>query len=168
MKQTVVASRIAGGSKYQIDTDKTRLDIGSIHQFLAECSHWARGIPRQLLQRAIDNSLAFGLYRDGTQIGFARVVTDYATFAYLADVFVIAVERNRGLGQWLIETILAHPPLQGLRRWLLVTRDAKSLYLRCGFTDLCPDLGYLERFEAAVYAPGDAAMPEAGLLSRQA
>ena len=89
-----------------------------------------------VVERAIAHSLCFGLYRDGAQIGFARVVTDEATFAYLADVFVVAEERNAGLGQWLVETILAHPPLQGLRRWLLVTRDAASLYRRCGFADL--------------------------------
>jgi GNAT superfamily N-acetyltransferase len=94
----------------------------------------------------------FGLYRGGTQVGFARIVTDQATFAYLADVFVVAEERNAGLGRWLIETILAHAPLQGLRRWLLVTKDAKSLYLRCGFAEICPNLSYLERFDPAVYA----------------
>ena len=86
------------------------------------------------------------------QIGFARIVTDQATFAYLADVFIVAEERNAGLGQWLIETILAYPPLQSLRRWLLVTKNAKGLYLRGGFTELCPDLSYLERFDPAGYA----------------
>jgi GNAT superfamily N-acetyltransferase len=103
------------------------------------------------LRRAIAHSLSFGLYRDGAQIGFARVVTDQATFAYLADVFVVAEERNAGLGQWLIETILAHPPLRGLRRWLLVTKNAKNLYLRCGFAELCEDFSYMERFDPAVY-----------------
>jgi GNAT superfamily N-acetyltransferase len=111
----------------------------------------ARDIPLDTLHRAIAHSLAFGLYRDGAQIGFARVVTDQATFAYLADVFVVAEERNAGLGQWLIETILAHPPLQGLRRWLLVTKNAKNLYLRCGFAELCEDFSYMERFDPAVY-----------------
>ena len=101
---------------------------------------------------ALAHSLVFGLYREDRQIGFARVVTDRATFAYLTDVFVSAEERNSGLGQWLVETILAHPPLQGLRRWLLVTKHAKSLYLRCGFTELSRDLAYLERFDPAVYA----------------
>src|SRR5277367_1913249 len=136
MTQSVIARRIAGGSTYEIDTDKDRLDIGLIHDFLGRCSHWARGIPRDVLERAIANSLCFGLYCDGQQIGFARVVTDEATFAYLADVFVTAGERNAGLGQFLVETILAHEPLQGLRRWLLVTSKAAPLYRRCGFTDL--------------------------------
>ena len=152
MIQTVIASRMVGGRRYQIDTDPTRLDIALIHHFLARCSHWARDIPLDTLRRAIAHSLAFGVYGDGAQIGFARIVTDEATFAYLADVFVVAEERNAGLGQWLIESILAHPPLQGLRRWLLVTKDAKSLYLRCGFAELCEDFSYMERFDPVVYA----------------
>ena len=154
MTESLAASRMIGGRHYQIDTDLSRLDIALIHHFLAKCSHWARDIPLDVLRRAIAHSLAFGLYRDGAQIGFARVVTDQATFAYLADVFVVAEERNAGLGQWLIETILAHPPLQGLRRWLLVTKHAKNLYLRCGFSELCRDSSYLERYDAAVYARG--------------
>jgi GNAT superfamily N-acetyltransferase len=152
MTESIVASRIVGGRCYQIDTDPSRLDIALIHHFLAKCSHWARGVPLDVLRRAIAHSLAFGAYRDGVQIGFARVVTDQATFAYLADVFVVAEERNAGLGQWLVAAILAHPSLQGLRRWLLVTKDAKSLYLRCGFSELCPDLSYMERFDPDVYA----------------
>jgi GNAT superfamily N-acetyltransferase len=152
MTESVVASRMIGGRCYQIDADPSRLDIALIHHFLAKCSHWARGVPLDVLRRAIAHSLAFGLYRDGAQIGFARVVTDQATFAYLADVFVVAEERNAGLGQWLVEAILAYPPLEGLRRWLLVTKDAKGLYLRCGFAELCPDLFYLERFDPTVYA----------------
>ncbi len=149
MTETVIARRVIGGRHYQIDTDPTRLDVALIHHFLAECSHWARDIPLETLRRAIAHSLAFGLYRDSDQVGFARLVTDQATFAYLADVFVVVQERNAGLGRWLIESILAHPPLQGLRRWLLVTKDAKSLYLRCGFAELCPELSYLELFDPA-------------------
>jgi GNAT superfamily N-acetyltransferase len=145
--KSLIASRVMRGCCYEIDTDKTRLDIALIHDFLANCSHWARGMPLSLLQRGIANSLCFGLYRDGAQIGFARVVTDLATFAYLADVFVVAGERNAGLGEWLIETILAHPPLQGLRLWMLVTRDAASLYRRCGFADLTAGRTYLQRFD---------------------
>jgi GNAT superfamily N-acetyltransferase len=154
MTESVVASRMVGGRCYQIDTDQSRLDITLVHEFLAECSHWARGIPIDVLRRAISHSLAFGLYCDSAQIGFARVVTDQATFAYLADVFVVAEQRKAGFGQWLVETILAHPSLQGLRRWLLVTKDAKSLYLRCGFSELRPDSFYLERLDPAVYARG--------------
>jgi GNAT superfamily N-acetyltransferase len=151
MTESVIARRLAGGVCYEIDTAKNRLDIGLIHHFLAQRSHWARGIPHETVQRAIAHSLCFGLYRDGDQIGFARVVTDEATFAYLADVFVVAEQRKAGLGQFLVEAILAHPPLHGLRRWLLVTRDAASLYRRCGFGDMAPACTYLERFDPDIY-----------------
>ena len=151
MTQSVIACRAIGGVAYEIDTAKDRLDIGLIHHFLSRCSHWARGIPRDVVEKAVANSLCFGLYRDGAQIGFARVVTDEATFAYLADVFVVAEVRNGGFGQFLIEAILAHEPLQGLRRWLLVTRDAASLYRRCGFADPVGSCTYLERFDPDIY-----------------
>lgn len=151
MTESVAARRVVGGTVFEIDTDKDRVDIGLIHRFLGTCSHWARGIPRDVLQRAIEHSLCFGLYRDGEQIGFARVVTDEATFAHLADVFVVPEARNDGLGQWLVETIQTYEPLQGLRRWLLVTRDAANLYRRCGFTSLAGGFRYMERFDPAVY-----------------
>jgi GNAT superfamily N-acetyltransferase len=151
MSESVIASRSAGGRHYQIDTSRDRLDMALIHDFLACHSRWARGISPEVLRRAIDHSLVFGLYRDGAQIGFARLVSDEATFAYLADVFVIEGERNAGLGQWLVETILAHPPLHGLRRWLLATSDAASLYRRCGFGELRAGLTYLERFDPEAY-----------------
>jgi N-acetylglutamate synthase-like GNAT family acetyltransferase len=154
MHDTIVASRLVAGHRYEIDTAQDRLDIGLIHDFLANQSYWARGIPLDLLRRAVAHSLNFGLYRDEAQIGFARLITDRATFAYLADVFIVAAERNAGLGQWLVEAIQAYSPLQGLRRWLLVTTQAKPLYLRCGFSDLRPDLSYLERFDPTVYAGG--------------
>jgi GNAT superfamily N-acetyltransferase len=154
MSATVIARHAAGDAAFEIDTDPARLDRGMVHDFLANCSHWARGIPRETLDRAIAHSLVFGLYRDGVQIGFARLVTDQATFAYLADVFVVEGARNAGLGRFLVEAILAYPPLQGLRRWLLVTRDAASLYRRVGFADLAPGLAYLERFDANVYNGG--------------
>jgi GNAT superfamily N-acetyltransferase len=134
----------------EVDTDKARLDLGLVHRFLAG-THWARGIPLAVLQRAIENSLCFGLYRDGRQIGFARVVTDHATFAYLADVFVLPEERNAGLGQFLIERILAHPELQGLRRWLLGTSKAHNLYNRCGFTEPPAPFRFLERLRPGGY-----------------
>jgi GNAT superfamily N-acetyltransferase len=152
VSNSVISSRVVRGHRYEIDTDKTRLDLPLLHDFLANCSHWARGIRLDVLERATANSLVFGLYHDGAQIGFARIVTDEATFAYLADVFIVAGERRAGLGRWLIETILAHPRLQGLRRWLLVTRDAQSLYRRCGFADLRDSLTYLERFDPEAYS----------------
>ena len=128
MTHSVIARRAVDGAAYEIDTAKDRLDVGLIHHFLSCCSHWARGIPRDVVERSIVHSLCFGLYRDGAQIGFARVVTDEATFAYLADVFVVGEHRKAGLGQFLVAAILDHPPLQGLRRWLLVTRGAGSLW----------------------------------------
>ena len=156
MTQSVIARRNAGRATFEIDTAKDRLDIELIHDFLSGCSHWARGIPRDTLEKAIAHSLCFGLYADSAQIGFARIVTDEATFAYLADVFVVAEHRNSGLGQFLVETILAHAPLRGLRRWLLVTSQAASLYRRCGFTDLVSSCTYLERFDPDVYAAATA------------
>jgi GNAT superfamily N-acetyltransferase len=155
MTQSVIARRDIGGVTYEIDTDKNRLDIGLIHDFLSRCSHWARGIPRDVLERSIANSLCFGLYCDGKQIGFTRVITDEATFAYVSDVFVVAEHRGAGLGQFMIESILADRP--GLRLWLLVTRDAASLYRRCGFADLAVDRTYLHRFDPDVYAARKAA-----------
>jgi GNAT superfamily N-acetyltransferase len=152
MTQSVIARRTIGGHLFEIDTAKDRLDLTLVHDFLSRCSHWARGIPRETMERAIAHSLCFGLYFDGEQIGFARVVTDEATFAYMADVFVVANHRGAGLGQFLVEAILAHPPLQGLRRWLLVTRDAASLYRRCGFDDTVGGCIYLERFDPDIYA----------------
>ena len=151
MTQSVIARRTTGGVSFEIDTDKERLDIALIHDFLSRCSHWARGIPRQVLEKAIANSLCFGLYADGRQIGFARVISDAATYAYVSDVFVVAEHRNAGLGQFLMAAVLVHEPLQGLRLWQLVTRDAASLYRRCGFTDLAPCRTYLHRFDPDVY-----------------
>jgi GNAT superfamily N-acetyltransferase len=142
--------KIADGVRYEIDTDRARLDMRVIHEFLST-SHWARGIPMAVLTRAVRRSLPFGLYKDGRQIGFARVVTDSATFAYLADVFVLESERGRGLGGWLVESILAHPGLQGLRRWLLGTRDAHGLYRKAGFAEPAAPFGFLERLDATVY-----------------
>ncbi len=119
---------------YTVDTDKARLDVAMIHRFLAEESTWAMGIPRALLQRAIDHSLCFGVYAaDGTQVAFARVVTDTATYAYLLDVFVCSGHRGRGHGTRLMDAVMAHPDLQGLRRFMLATTTAPGLYARYGF-----------------------------------
>ena len=121
--------------KYLISTDHGRLDRSVIHRFL-ESSYWARGIPREIVDRCIENSLCFGLYDGDCQIGFARVISDLSTFAYLADVFVLESARGQKLGVWLIETIMGHPQLQGLRRWMLATADAHGLYRKFGFTKL--------------------------------
>ena len=121
---------------YEISADPARLDRDLVHRFLSEESYWARGIPRDVVERAIENSLCFGLYSGPEQVGFARVVTDRAAIAYLGDVFVVAEHRGRGLGKWLIATVMAHPDLQGLRRFMLGTEDAHSLYERFGFRPL--------------------------------
>lgn len=117
---------------YTISTDKSRLDLAVIHDFLSH-SYWAEDIPLPIVQRSIQNSLCFGIYHQGQQVGFARVISDYTTYAYLADVFVLEEHRGYGLGQWLIQSILNHPELQGLRRWALATRDAQGLYAKFGF-----------------------------------
>jgi GNAT superfamily N-acetyltransferase len=119
---------------YTISDDPARLDVGTVHRYLSEESYWARGVPRDVVERSIAGSLPFGLYAaDGSLVGFARVVTDRAVFAYLADVFVLDAHRGSGLGVWLVEVVLSHPELQGLRRWLLFTADAHGLYERFGF-----------------------------------
>jgi GNAT superfamily N-acetyltransferase len=117
---------------YRISDQAVDLDLDAVHAFLVT-SYWARGIPRATVERSIRHSLPFGLFNGTRQIGFARAVTDRATFAYLADVFVAEDERGRGLGAWLVSTVLEHPELKGLRRWLLATRDAHDLYRRFGF-----------------------------------
>jgi GNAT superfamily N-acetyltransferase len=120
---------------FTVSTDPSRLDVDAIHAFLAT-SYWAEEIPREILERALRGSLCFGLYEGGRQVGLARVITDAATFAYLCDVYVLPEMRGRGLGKWLIECVMEHPDLQGLRRFSLVTRDAHELYRPFGFTEI--------------------------------
>jgi len=119
-----------------ISTDKTKLDLQFIHKFLSKESYWAKNIPIETVKRSIDNSLCFGVYLDDTQIGFARVITDCATFAYLADVFIIPRYRSKGVSKKLMEFIKSHPGLQGLRKWMLATVDAHGLYKQFGFTEI--------------------------------
>lgn len=132
---------------YIISTDKERLDVDTIHNFLSETAYWAQGRPRDVLERAIANSLAFGVYEGefSQQVGFARVVTDYALFGWVADVFILDAFRGHSLGKWLMETIVTHPDLQGLRRLLLATRDAHGLYNQYGFTPLPKPQNYMIR-----------------------
>jgi N-acetylglutamate synthase-like GNAT family acetyltransferase len=118
--------------RFLISTDRSKLDVDVIHRFLAR-SYWAEGIPRETVVRSIENSLCFGVYDNARQIGFARVISDFATYAYLADVFILEPYRERGLGKELMASIMAHPDLQGLRRWSLGTRDAQGLYAQFGF-----------------------------------
>lgn len=135
---------------FTISTDPGKLHRAVVHEFLA-ASYWASGIPRETVDRSIEGALCFGLYEGDRQVGFARVITDRATFAYLADVFVLESYRGRGLAAWLMETILAHPHLQGLRRWMLLTRDAHPLYRKVGFTELAHPERVMERVDAGVY-----------------
>jgi N-acetylglutamate synthase-like GNAT family acetyltransferase len=118
--------------RFLISTDRSKLDLDMIHKFLTR-SYWAGGIPRATVARSIENSLCFGVYDGADQIGFARVISDFATYAYIADVFVLEPYRERGLGKELMASIMAHPDLQGLRRWSLGTRDAHGLYSQFGF-----------------------------------
>ena len=139
--------------EYSISCDPDRLDLAVVYGFLST-SYWSLGLPLEVLQRAIAGSLCFGVYHGGKQVGFARVVTDRATFAYLCDVFVLDAYRGQGLGRWLMEAVAAHPDLQGLRRMVLVTRDAHGLYENFGFRPLARPAGYMELHLPDVYAQG--------------
>ncbi len=119
--------------EFTISTDRGKLDLDMMYEYLTNC-YWSPGITRDRIRQFIPHSLCFGLYNENRQIGFARVITDYSTFAYVADVFVLDGFRGRGLGKWLIKTIVEHPGLQDLRRWVLFTQDAHGLYARFGFT----------------------------------
>jgi N-acetylglutamate synthase-like GNAT family acetyltransferase len=122
-------------NEYSISTNKNKLQFDVIHGFLST-SYWSPNIPMEIVKRAAENSLTFGIYKDNVQVGYARIISDYATFAYLADVFVLESERGKSLSKWLMECILQIPNLQGLRRWMLATRDAHGLYAQFGFTPL--------------------------------
>ena len=133
--------------EYIISTDDARLDLNVIHDYLSNSSYWATGRSVETIKRSIENSLTFGLYKGEHQIGFARIVTDYATFAWVADVFVLDSFRGQGLGTWLMEVILSHPELQGFRRWTLSTKDAHELYRKFGFTELMRPERWMERHD---------------------
>ena len=134
-----------------ISTDKAKLNISVIHAYLSQDSYWAKKIPLETLQRAIDNSLCFGVYADDDQVGFARVTTDYSTFAYLADVFILPAHRGKGLSKQLIKHIIEHPSLQGLRRWMLGTADAHELYRKYGFKELANPDRFMEIAFPGIY-----------------
>ena len=123
-------------SEFIISTDRNRLQIEAIYKFLSEESYWAKERTKEQTVTAIKNSLPFGVYKGENQIGFARVVTDYATFAYLGDVYILEEFRGLGLSKWLMDVIVAHPDLQNFRRWILATKDAHELYEKFGFTAL--------------------------------
>jgi len=131
--------------EYTISTERSRLDVELIHDFVSNQSYWGRGRAREVVERSIENSMAFGIYHGEQQVGFARIVTDYATFAWVADVFVMPEYRGRGLAKWLMEVILAHPRLQEFRRWVLSTKDAHGLYEQFGFIKLHRPERWMER-----------------------
>jgi GNAT superfamily N-acetyltransferase len=133
-----------------VTCDPSRIDREAVHAFLSQ-SYWARGIGREVVDRSIDGSLCFALLERDQQVGFARVITDRATFAYLGDVHVLEGWRGRGLGRWLMDCVMAHPDLAGLRRWVLVTRDAHELYAPLGFKPLANPAGYMELHRPDIY-----------------
>jgi GNAT superfamily N-acetyltransferase len=146
--ETIVEHR---RGEFLISTDPARLDLDVIHGFLTNC-YWAKGVPREVVARSIEHALCFGVYDgSGAQVAFARVISDFATVAYVGDVFVLDSHRGRGLGKWLMEAITAHPSLQGLRRWILTTRDAHGLYSQVGFTPVKFPERYMERHDPHVY-----------------
>ena len=136
---------------YTISTDKDKLDILSIHKFLANETDWANGIPINTLKTSIENSLNFGLYYKNKQIGFARIISDYSTIAYLGDVYILKKYRGKGLSKWLINEIMEHPNLQELRRWILLTDTAEWLYKKFGFTEIPNPEFYMEKHNPNVY-----------------
>jgi ribosomal protein S18 acetylase RimI-like enzyme len=138
---------------FTVSTDPARLDVDAIHAFLTT-AYWCEGIPRETVARSLAGSLNFGLYQAERQIGLARVITDGATFAYLCDVYVLPEFRGRGLGHWLMEHVMAHPDLQGLRRFSLVTRDAHELYRPFGFTEIQNPGRYMEIVRPGLYKQG--------------
>jgi GNAT superfamily N-acetyltransferase len=137
--------------EFEITTDQARFDLDVIHDYLAQESYWAQGIPRPTLEKSVRNSLCFGLFEANRQVGLARVVSDYATIAYLGDVFVLPDYQGRGLAKWLMQCVVAHPDLQNLRRWILVTKDAHGLYRKYGFTQLAQQQNFMELHNPDVY-----------------
>ena len=136
---------------YEITTERARIDVSAVHRFLSENSYWARNIPRGVLERSIQHSLCFAILRDEELAGFARVTSDRATVAYLGDVFVLPAHRGKGLSKWLMECIVSHSELQGLRRWLLATHDAHALYAQFGFTPLKAAERWMEMHDPDIY-----------------
>jgi len=135
---------------YLVSTDKSKIDVETVHDFLSR-SYWAENIPLDVVRKSIENSLCFGIYHQQRLIGFARAISDFATFAYLADVFILPEQRGKGLSKWLIGIVLEHPQLQGLRRFTLATRDAHSLYAQFGFSLFDKPGRWMQKHDPDVY-----------------
>jgi GNAT superfamily N-acetyltransferase len=131
-----MTNRMPPEDEYEISTDRSRLDLDAIHRFLSTEAYWSPGVARETVERSIEYSVCFGVYRGAEQVGFARVVTDRATFAWLADVYIESAHRGRGLSKRLMAALLGHPELAGMRRWMLATADAHGLYRQFGFAEL--------------------------------
>lgn len=138
---------------YMISTDKGKLDIALIHDYLSNHSYWAQGRTLDTVKRSIEGSLCFGMYSGNEQVAFARVITDHATFAYLADVFIVEQHRGKGLSKMLMKEIISHPGLQGLRRWMLGTKDAHTLYEQFGFSLVAQPERWMERSDDSCTKP---------------
>ena len=138
--------------EYLISTDKEKLDADFIHRFLSGESYWAKNISLEAVKRSIEHSLCYGVYHNGNQVGYAKVITDFTTTAYIGDVFITPEYRRRGLSKWLMETIVSHPEMQGLRRWVLATADAHSLYEKSGFKPLAKPDRWMERHKPDAYS----------------
>jgi GNAT superfamily N-acetyltransferase len=138
--------------EFCISTDKTKLNLDSIHEFLSTKAYWCLNIPKDKVQTAIQNSLCFGVYQGEKQIGFARIISDFSTIAYLGDVYILEEYRGNALSKWLMETIMSYPDLQGLRRWILLTGDAHGLYRQFGWTDLADPSAWMELHNKNVYS----------------
>lgn len=136
---------------FRISTDRNELDFDVIYQFISQ-SYWAKGIPKSTMQKALDHSLCFGVFNaEQQQVGFARLITDYATFAYLSDVFIVEQYRGCGLSKFLIETVVSHPDVQGLRRMMLATRDAHGLYAQYGFKPIEQAQTFMQVWQPNIY-----------------
>ena len=137
--------------KYLISADAADVDLDIVYDYLSKESYWAKDIPREIVARSLQHSMCFSVLFEGAQVGFARVTSDHATFAYVGDVFVLPAHRDKGISIWLMECIVKHPELQGLRRWMLATRDAHSLYTKFGFTPLKAPDRWMEKHLPDVY-----------------
>ena len=142
---------IISKGEYCISTENDKLDLKMIHHFLSTKSYWSKNIPFEKVQSAVKNSLNFGVYFNNRQIGYARVISDFSTIAYLGDVFIIEDFRGQGLSKWLMEVVMKHPYLQGLRRWILLTGDAHGLYKKYGWTEIANPEKWMELHNKEVY-----------------